>query len=263
MKRNFTLTELLVVIAIIGVLAGMTMPALSFARAAGQRTKCINNKANVIKAMQVYANKNDDMIPFKLDGKSYAYALVGDALSRPNTWKYNTSYLQPGLLTCTVGNVDYNDASNDTNNAFGMLDVLGDEWTKTNSDSTKSPKDWKNVSGSSIYKQFGRFVVAGSGNNPTDVAYSLGRMKNASILPLFADSFLKVDDNDPTPKPRWRFFLLSNPGDNPHVAMVHSGQTTIAYADGSARAVSAKVAADESGLNYSINAELDNPEHAF
>ena len=269
MKRNFTLTELLVVIAIIGILAGMTMPALSFARAAGQRTKCINNKANIIKAMQTYANNNDEMIPFKLEGKSYAYALVGEAYtqvknsSRPSGWKYTKSYLQPGLLTCTVGNADYNDANGDTNNAFGMLDVIGDEWTKTNADSTKTVKNWKGINNQSIYKQFGRFLVAGAGSNPDDVAYSIGRMKNTSILPLFADSFLTVADNDPTPKPRWRFFLLSDPGDNPYVAMMHSGQTTIAYADGSARAVSAKVAADESGLNYTLNAELDTPAHAF
>ena len=115
MRKNFTLTELLVVIAIIAILAGMTMPALSYARAAGQRTKCINNKSNIIKAMQIYANKNDDVIPFKLGGKSYAYVMVGG-----EDRDYKANYLQKGLLTCTVANVDYNDKDDDTNNAIGM-----------------------------------------------------------------------------------------------------------------------------------------------
>lgn len=257
MRKNFTLTELLVVIAIIAILAGMTMPALSYARAAGQRTKCINNKSNIIKAMQIYANKNDDVIPFKLDGNSYAYVMVGgekDGDGNKRKAYINNNYLQKGLLTCTVANVDYNDKAEDDNNAVGMLDVTGkeNEWTNY----------WKGVEGNpTIVKQFGRFTLKADDNN---IAYTFGRMKNASSLPLFADSFKKVTESDPTPKPAWFFRLWSEPGNKGgYVAMVHGDQSTFAFADGSARALSAAGIADESGLNTTLNAELDTPTSKF
>ena len=251
MKRNFTLTELLVVIAIIAVLAGMTMPALSYARAAGQRTKCINNKSNIIKAMQIYANKNDDMMPYKLGGSSYAHILVGGAEN-----DYKTNYITTGILVCTAANENYdleNSASASDNNAVGMINVSGDDWSS----------NWKNQSGLTIRKQFGRFAVKADDNN---IAYSVARMKNVSLLPILADSFLVADSNGVS-KARWSFKLWNAPanGDDvqSYVAIVHSGQTTVAYADGSARAVSAKALADESGLNRTLNAEFDSVTAVF
>jgi prepilin-type N-terminal cleavage/methylation domain-containing protein/prepilin-type processing-associated H-X9-DG protein len=62
-RIGFTLVELLVVIAIIGILAALLLPALARSKAMAHRTSCLNRHKQWAKALQMYADDNEDNTP--------------------------------------------------------------------------------------------------------------------------------------------------------------------------------------------------------
>jgi prepilin-type N-terminal cleavage/methylation domain-containing protein/prepilin-type processing-associated H-X9-DG protein len=62
-RRAFTLIELLVVISVIAVLAGLLLPVLSRGKNAAQGTLCLNNGKQMMTAIVLYADDNQDYYP--------------------------------------------------------------------------------------------------------------------------------------------------------------------------------------------------------
>ncbi len=110
-KNNaFTLTELLVTIGVIGVLAAITLPALSNAKAKAKYIQCVNNQRQVYQIMNMtvsdYCQSGNINSLYNADG---SYTAEGNELLNsmskslcinPTPDPYINNCIRPALLTC-------------------------------------------------------------------------------------------------------------------------------------------------------------------
>ena len=77
---GFTLIELLVVVATVGMLAMVLLPALAATKPDSQSFQCLENERQLVRAWQMYAEDNNDLLP-------------------PNDYPYQTTYATASAAT--------------------------------------------------------------------------------------------------------------------------------------------------------------------
>ncbi len=97
--RGFTLVELLVVIAIIGILVGLTLPAINYARETGRMTTCESNVEQLAKASLHHLESQGH---YPTGGWGYRWVGDPDAgydYRQPGGWVFNIlSYIDKDSL---------------------------------------------------------------------------------------------------------------------------------------------------------------------
>jgi prepilin-type N-terminal cleavage/methylation domain-containing protein/prepilin-type processing-associated H-X9-DG protein len=92
-RRGFTLIELLVVVAIIAILAAMLLPALRNAQESSRNSKCLSNLRQIILAVGMYQQDNDDRFPAWY---AYEYDGSGTLIAAPS-WAGYLARIVPGM----------------------------------------------------------------------------------------------------------------------------------------------------------------------
>ena len=98
-QTAFTLVELAVVMVILGVLFAATMPALSLARSHARSAACMDNLAQVGRAIQRYRADHGDRIPDSLGGPPSLAASGGGSFQAPGPSNRDSAAQAVGLAS--------------------------------------------------------------------------------------------------------------------------------------------------------------------
>lgn len=258
-RKDFTLVEMLVVVGVIAVLAGLLLPALAHSRAAGLRTKCVNNHQQIIKAMGIYAGENDGQMIMRNHGssksssKSYTYATVLSGIYEGDgDHDYRTkSYVPKEALVCPLSKevlVTQHEKSSSRDshlgeNSIGILSPISNAHDRSSDVNDTSSSGWLYKSTKAhehssnnyhyYYQSMGYFVNVPDNEKKT-VTFIVDRMKNPASLVIFADTFRKggkgsaVEDFETY----WAFNPRESIESNYYVTLAHQDTCSASLADG-------------------------------
>lgn len=99
-SMGFTLIELLVVISIISLLIAVLLPALAGARKSARAVQCLSNEKAIGSVIYVYANDNDEYIPYiydhgyvwYVDSQSWLFRYGGSDMQKMDCPDYKLMY---------------------------------------------------------------------------------------------------------------------------------------------------------------------------
>ncbi len=99
LRKAFTLIELLVVVAVIGILIGLSLPAVQAAREAAMRVQCENNLKQISLAMHLYHHEQGRLPRTRAQAESPSWAwLILPNLEQENLYKlWQPGQIYPGI----------------------------------------------------------------------------------------------------------------------------------------------------------------------